>query len=80
MEGDGAATTLRNMQIFVHVVHSGNFSAAGRHLGFSPASVSRHINALEESLGVRLLNRTSRKLTMTEAGSVLFRQGRADPP
>lgn len=72
MEGDGAAMTLRDMQLFVDVVQNGSFSAAGRHLGFSPASVSRHINGLEESLGVRLLNRTSRKLTLTEAGALYF--------
>jgi DNA-binding transcriptional LysR family regulator len=72
MEDEGPGATLRDMQLFVNVVQNGSFSAAGRHLGFSPASVSRHINALEESLGVRLLNRTSRKLTLTEAGSLYF--------
>jgi len=60
----------RAMQLFVSVVHSGSLSAAGRQLGLSPASVSRQINALEDSLGARLLNRTSRKLTLTEPGEV----------
>ena len=41
-------------------------------MDLSPASVSRHISALEESVGGRLLNRTSRKLTLTEAGEIYF--------
>jgi DNA-binding transcriptional LysR family regulator len=65
-------TTIRDMQLFVEVIHKGSFSAAGRHLGLSPASVSRHINALENALGVRLLNRTSRNLTLTDAGQRYF--------
>jgi DNA-binding transcriptional LysR family regulator len=60
------------MELFVEVIHKGSFSAAGRHLGLSPASVSRHINALENALGVRLLNRTSRNLTLTDAGQRYF--------
>jgi DNA-binding transcriptional LysR family regulator len=59
---------LRSMRLFVSVVQNGSLSAAGRQHGLSPASVSRHISALEESVGGRLLNRTSRKLTLTEAG------------
>ncbi|MFI5011578.1 MAG: LysR family transcriptional regulator [Hyphomicrobiales bacterium] len=61
---------LRAMRIFVGVVQSGSLSSAGRQLGLSPGSVSRQISALEESLGARLLNRTSRKLTLTEAGEL----------
>ena len=60
------------MRIFVSVVQSGSLSSAGRQMGLSPASVSRHITALEDSLGARLLNRTSRKLTLTEAGELYF--------
>lgn len=56
----------------MEVIHRGSFSAAGRHLGLSPASVSRHINALENGLGARLLNRTSRNLTLTDAGQRYF--------
>ena len=62
----------RAMQLFTSVVHNGSLSAAGRQFGLSPASVSRQINALEDSLGARLLNRTSRKLTLTEPGEVYF--------
>ena len=60
------------MRIFVSVVQNGSLSSAGRELGLSPASVSRHIGALEESLGCRLVNRTSRKLTLTEAGELYY--------
>ncbi len=62
----------RAMQLFTSVVHNGSLSAAGRQFGLSPASVSRQINALEDSLGARLLNRTSRKLTLTEPGEVYY--------
>ena len=63
---------LQPMRIFVSVVQNGSLSSAGRELGLSPASVSRHISALESGLGCRLLNRSSRKLTLTEAGHVYF--------
>jgi len=62
----------RNLRLLVKVVQSGSFSAAGRALGLSPASVSRQINALETDLGVRLFYRTSRKLTVTEAGHLFY--------
>lgn len=65
---------LRSMRLFVGVVQNGSLSAAGRQHGLSPASVSRHISALEESVGGRLLNRTSRKLTLTEAGEIYFQK------
>lgn len=63
---------MQPMRIFVSVVQNGSLSSAGRQLGLSPASVSRHIGALEESLGCRLVNRTSRKLTLTEAGELYY--------
>jgi DNA-binding transcriptional LysR family regulator len=66
------ADSLQPMRIFVSVVQNGSLSSAGRQLGLSPASVSRHISALEASLGCRLVNRTSRKLTLTEAGELYF--------
>jgi DNA-binding transcriptional LysR family regulator len=64
--------TLKNIRLFIKVVQTGSFSAAGRMIGLSPASVSRQINALEHALGVRLIYRTSRKLTMTEVGQMYF--------
>jgi DNA-binding transcriptional LysR family regulator len=65
---------LRAMRLFASAVQHGSLSAAGRQLGLSPASVSRYISELEEKLGGRLLNRTSRKLTLTEAGQLYHRQ------
>ncbi|WP_049764962.1 LysR family transcriptional regulator [Chelativorans multitrophicus] len=60
--------SLKSMELFVLAVQRGSLSAAGRHFGMAPASVSRYVNALEDRLGTRLLNRTSRSLTLTEAG------------
>ncbi len=62
------------MRLFSRVVQAGSFSAAGRQIGMSPASVFRMINGLEDELGVRLLNRSSRKLTLTEAGHLYFQK------
>jgi DNA-binding transcriptional LysR family regulator len=61
-------TNLRGLELFVAAVAEGSFSAAARRAGLSPAAVSRHVAALEGSLGVQLLNRTSRSLALTEAG------------
>ncbi len=60
------------MELFVASVRAGSFSEAGRRAGLSPASVSRHIAQLEDGLGVQLLNRTSRKLMLTDAGRAYF--------
>ncbi len=59
---------LQAMELFVSAVREGSFSAAGRRAGLSPASVSRQVAALEAALNAQLLNRTSRTLTLTEAG------------
>jgi DNA-binding transcriptional LysR family regulator len=60
--------TFAGMRLFTEVVDSGSFSAAGRRLGMAASSVARGIGALENQLGARLLNRTTRKLGLTEAG------------
>jgi DNA-binding transcriptional LysR family regulator len=57
-----------SMTAFAAVVSSGSFSAAAKRLNLSPATVTNHVQALEERLGARLLNRTTRKLSLTEAG------------
>jgi len=62
--------TLETMRLFVRVAQSDSFSAAGRACGLSPASVSRRISALESGFGVRLVNRTSRRHALTEAGQL----------
>lgn len=53
---------------FVRVIDSGGFSAAGRRLNLSKARVSHLVGALEDALGVRLLNRSTRRMSLTEAG------------
>jgi len=64
--------SFKAIQVFVRVVQRGSLSSAARQLGTSPGSVSRQVSALEEQLGARLLNRTSRRLTLTEAGETYF--------
>lgn len=59
--------------IFVKVVEAGSFSVAARHLGVPKTTVSAKVAGLEKRLGVRLMQRTTRKLRMTEAGETYFR-------
>ncbi|MBB4304693.1 DNA-binding transcriptional LysR family regulator [Rhodobium orientis] len=66
--------TLTRMRIFVQVVESGGFSAAARALGRSKALVSKYVRELEDELGVRLLNRTTRQLSLTEMGETYVRE------
>jgi DNA-binding transcriptional LysR family regulator len=56
------------MAVFAKVVDSASFAAAARHFNMSPAMVSKHVRTLEERLGVRLLNRTTRRVSATEVG------------
>lgn len=60
---------LTGMQVFVRAVADGSLSAAARHLGMSPAVATKHLDALEAHLGAKLLHRSTRRLTLTEAGS-----------
>lgn len=60
---------ITDLVIFVAVVKAGSLSAAGRELGFSSAVVSKRLQRLEQQLGVRLLNRSTRQLCITEEGS-----------
>ncbi|MDF2097514.1 LysR family transcriptional regulator [Aquibaculum arenosum] len=60
---------LEAMSIFLTVVETGSLAAASRKLGRSPASVTRAIAQLEESAGVRLIERTTRRFAVTEAGT-----------
>ncbi|MBB5367648.1 MULTISPECIES: LysR family transcriptional regulator [unclassified Janthinobacterium] len=59
---------LNEMAVFAQVVDSGGFSAAARHLGVATSAVSRHVARLEAHLGGRLLQRTTRSLSLTELG------------
>jgi len=56
------------MAVFAKVVESASFAAAARHFDISLAMVSKHVRRLEERLGVRLLNRTTRRVSATEVG------------
>ena len=63
---------LPDMAIFVTVVEQGNFSKAARKLGVTPSAVSRQISRLEDALGIKLLQRTTRQLALTESGKITF--------
>lgn len=65
---------VQTLRSFVGAVQQGSLSGAGRMLGCSPASVSRHITALEDQLGTQLLKRSSRNLALTEAGELYYNQ------
>lgn len=60
------------MAVFAQVVEAEGFSAAARQLGVAKSSVSKQVSRLEDELGVRLLNRTTRRLSLTEAGRTFF--------
>lgn len=67
---------LRAFEVFVAVVGRGGFAKAADALNTSPANVTRYVAELEAYLGTRLLNRTSRRLSLTETGQALFDRGR----
>jgi DNA-binding transcriptional LysR family regulator len=68
--------TLQSMRVFRSVVEGGSFVAAARALDVSTAMASKHVAHLEKRLGTRLLNRSSRHLSLTDAGRVYFEQVR----
>ena len=63
---------LTSLTVFVRVVDDGGFSAAARRLNMSTTMVSNHVQALEDRLGVRLLHRTTRKVSLTEVGRAYY--------
>jgi DNA-binding transcriptional LysR family regulator len=65
---------LTSLRVFREVVEAGSFVKAAERLDISTAMTSKHVANLERQLGVRLLNRTTRHLSLTEAGSVYFEQ------
>jgi DNA-binding transcriptional LysR family regulator len=63
---------LNGMRVFAQVVEAKSFSAAADKLGMSKSLASRHVSALERSLAVKLLHRSTRKLSLTEAGALFY--------
>jgi len=68
--------SLTGINTFVHVVEIGSFTGAARSLGQTKSSVSKHISKLEDHLGTRLLNRTTRRMSPTEAGTAFYERCR----
>lgn len=67
----------RDYRLLELVVEMGSISAAGQRLGLSPAAASKRLAALEERLGARLVNRTTRRLSTTQAGQAFYEEVRA---
>lgn len=67
---------LSDIAVFVQVVKSGSFTAAAEHLSLSKGVVSKYVSRLETRLGARLLNRTTRRLSLTEVGQSFFERSR----
>lgn len=64
-----------DIRTFVAVVQARGFAQAGKRLGIAKSAVSRRVNDLEDRLGTRLLNRTTRQLSPTTAGAELYQRG-----
>src|SRR4051812_13434797 len=75
--GEAGMDKLGSLRAFVKVVELGNFSEAGRQLRLSRSAVSKYVGELEESLGVQLLNRTTRHASPTESGQSYFERALA---
>src|SRR5690606_39129623 len=72
--GPAVTQDLARIRAFVQVFDAGGFSAAARQHGRSKALLSKYVTDLEDYLGVRLMNRTTRKLSLTEAGESYYRE------
>ena len=70
---------MEELEVFLAVVEEEGFSPAAKRLGATPAAVSRRIKALEQRLGVRLLQRTTRKVQLTESGDRVVPASVRDP-
>ncbi|MDK2766791.1 MAG: LysR family transcriptional regulator [Sphingomonas sp.] len=73
---DNGADRARSLEIFAATIELGSFSAAGRRLGLTPSAVSRTIDRIEARLGVRLLLRSTRVLTLTAEGQAYLQAAR----
>ena len=72
----GAMDKLTRIKVFVSVLETGSFSAASERLGISRAAASKYVSQLEDHLGGRLLNRTTRRVSATESGRIYFERCR----
>ncbi|WP_116135350.1 LysR substrate-binding domain-containing protein [Trinickia diaoshuihuensis] len=68
--------TLSGLAVFVRAAETGSFVMAGRALGLSASAVGKSVAKLEESLGVRLFHRTTRRITLTDEGAIFFERCR----
>jgi DNA-binding transcriptional LysR family regulator len=71
---DKSNVTFERMRTFVRVAERGSLSAVARELGIGQSTVTRHLRELEEAIGVPLLSRTTRRVTMTDEGSRYYAQ------
>ncbi|MGZ5052228.1 MAG: LysR family transcriptional regulator [Methylobacter sp.] len=69
-------TKLTNVQVFCRIVELGSFAAVAREMNLSAMMISKYMAQLESSLGVALLNRTTRQLSMTEAGKIYYHRSK----
>src|SRR6478609_1600728 len=75
--GDTALDRWTEMELFVQVAETGSLSRAAEELGLSNAAASRHLSALEERLGARLVERNTRRLFLTEPGQEFLRRSKS---
>ena len=68
----GGLKDLASLRVFARVVELQSFSEVARRLGVTPATISKHVSSLESQLGARLVNRTTRRLFITEAGQRFY--------
>ena len=66
---DKSEVTLERMRSFIRVAERGSLSAVARQLGVGQSTITRHLRELEEAVGVPLLSRTTRRVTLTDEGS-----------
>ena len=63
---------LEDMQVFIRVAEAGGISRAAEQLGMAKSAVSRRVSELEKRLGTRLINRTTRAISLSEAGETYY--------
>src|ERR1700742_4476308 len=67
-------SNLDDVRVFANIAEGGSFSAGAKLLGVTRSAISRRVDHLEKRLGVRLLNRTTRRMQLTEAGEEFYRR------